>query len=132
MTIPLDYFRGIRKKFDDAGIAIPALSRLPGATEAELSRTFEFAEVLGAKILVNGLTVTAAKRLAPLADRHKFTVGILGGSDARSRTPTRSRALGRSRRRCVSRRATACVSTSATPRQAAVMLTSSSRTTTTS
>lgn len=87
MTVPLDYFRGIRRKFDDSGIAIRALSRFPGATEAELSRTFEVAEVLGAKILVNGLTVTAAKRLSPLADRHNFTVGILGGSNARSTNP---------------------------------------------
>ena len=87
MTVPLDYFRGIRKKFEDAGIAIPALSRFPGSTEAELSRTFEVAEVLGAKILVNGTSVSAAKRLAPLADKHSFTIGILGGSNMQSTNP---------------------------------------------
>lgn len=87
LTVPLDYFRGIRKKFDNAGIAIPTLSRFPGDTEAELTRTFEVAEVLGAKIIVNALTVTTAKRLAPLADRHNATIGILGGTNPKSTNP---------------------------------------------
>jgi sugar phosphate isomerase/epimerase len=87
MTVPLDYFRGIRKKFEDAGTAIPALSRFPAATEAELSRTFEVADALGAKIINIGISVSDAKRLAPFAGQHGFTIGILGGGNIKSTNP---------------------------------------------
>lgn len=87
MTVSLQYLRGIREKFEDAGIAITALSRFPASTEAELSRTFDVAEVLGAKIINVGMPVSVAKRLAPLADQHNFQIGILGGSNMNSTNP---------------------------------------------
>jgi sugar phosphate isomerase/epimerase len=87
LNASLDYFRGIRKKFEDAGIAISALSRFPASTETELVRTFEVAQAVGARIINTGLTVSAARRLAPLADRHNFTIGIMGGSNMNSTDP---------------------------------------------
>jgi hypothetical protein len=81
MTVSLGHFRAVRNKFDSAGIAIHGLSAFPGSTEEELSRTFEIAEVLGARIVTLGVTFPAAERLAPLAKKRDFIVGIQGQPD---------------------------------------------------
>jgi sugar phosphate isomerase/epimerase len=81
MTVSLGHFRAIRNKFESAGIAIHGLSAFPGSTEEELSRTFEIAEVLGARIVTLGVTFPAAERLAPLAKKRDFIVGIQGQPD---------------------------------------------------
>jgi sugar phosphate isomerase/epimerase len=80
-TVPLGYFRAVRDKFDAAGIAIHGLSAFPGSTEEELGRTFEIAEVLGARIVTLGVKFPAAKRVAPLAEKRDFIVGIQGEPD---------------------------------------------------
>jgi sugar phosphate isomerase/epimerase len=80
-TVPLGHFRSIRNKFDGAGIAIHGLSGFPGATDEELSRTFEIAEVLGARIVTLGVPFPAARRVAPLAEKRDFIVGIQGEPD---------------------------------------------------
>jgi hypothetical protein len=87
MSVSLDYFRAIRKKFEDAGIEIYGLSGFPGSTEEELSRTFEIAEVLGARLVTLGITLSAAKRVAPLAEKRSFLVGIQGRPDMSSTNP---------------------------------------------
>jgi sugar phosphate isomerase/epimerase len=81
MTVSLGHFRAIRNKFESAGIAIHGLSAFPGSTEEELSRTFEIAEVLGARIVTLGVTFPAAERVAPLAKKRDFIVGIQGQPD---------------------------------------------------
>lgn len=81
MTVSLDHFRAIRRKFDSAGIAIYGLSAFPGSTAEELRRTFEIAEVLGARIVTLGVALPAAKRVAPLAEESDFIVGIQGEPD---------------------------------------------------
>jgi len=81
MSVSLDYFRPIRKKFDDAGIEIYGLSGFPGSTEEELNRTFEIAGILGARLITLGVTLPAAKRIAPLAEKRSFLVGIQGRPD---------------------------------------------------
>ena len=81
MSISLDYFRAIRKKFDDAGIEIYGLSGFPGSNEEELSRTFEIATVLGARLVTLSIPLSAAKRIAPLAGKHSFVIGIQGHPD---------------------------------------------------
>jgi sugar phosphate isomerase/epimerase len=78
MAVSLDYFRAIRKRFEDAGLEIYSLSGFPGSTEEELSRTFEIAETLGARMVTLGITLSAAKRVAPLAEKRSFLVGIQG------------------------------------------------------
>jgi sugar phosphate isomerase/epimerase len=77
-TVSLDYFRPIRKKFEDAGIAIYGLSGFPGSTEEELGRTFDIAEVLGARLITLSFGLAAAKRVAPLVEKRGFLVGIQG------------------------------------------------------
>ncbi len=86
-SISLDYFRAIRKKFEDAGIAIYGLSGFPGSTEEELSRTFDIAEALGARLVTLGITLSAARRIAPLADKRKFRVGIQGNPNMSAANP---------------------------------------------
>jgi len=86
-TVPLGHFRSIRNKFDDAGIAIHALSGFPGATDEELSRTFEIAEVLGARIVTLGVTFPEAKQVASLAEKRDFIVGIQGEPDLNITNP---------------------------------------------
>ena len=81
MSVSLDYFRPIRKKFDDAGIEIYGLSGFPGSTEEELNRTFEIAGILGARLITLGVTLPAAKRIAPVVEKHSYLVGIQGRPD---------------------------------------------------
>ncbi|MGO9255742.1 MAG: sugar phosphate isomerase/epimerase family protein [Bryobacteraceae bacterium] len=87
MTVSLDYFRPIRKKFEGAGIEIYGLSGFPGSTEKELGRTFEIAEVLGSRLVTLGVTLSAAKRVAPLAEKRGFLVGIQGRPDMGATNP---------------------------------------------
>jgi sugar phosphate isomerase/epimerase len=87
MSVSLDYFRTIRKKFNDAGIEIYGLSGFPGSTEEELSRTFEIAEALGARLVTLSITFPAAKRIAPLAEKRGFLVGLQGRPDMRATNP---------------------------------------------
>jgi hypothetical protein len=86
-TVPLGHFRSIRNKFDGAGIAIHGLSGFPGATDEELSRTFEIAEVLGTRIVTLGVTFPEARRVAPLAEKRDFIVGIQGEPDLNITNP---------------------------------------------
>jgi hypothetical protein len=81
MTVPLDHYRLIRKKFDAAGIAIYGLSAFAGSTVEELSRTFNIAGVLGARIVTLGITFPAAMRVAALANQRDLIVGIQGQPD---------------------------------------------------
>jgi sugar phosphate isomerase/epimerase len=87
MSVSLDYFRAIRKKFNDAGIEIYGLSGFPGSTEEELNRTFEIAQVFGARLVTLGVTLSAAKRAVPLAEKRNFRVGIQGRPDMSATNP---------------------------------------------
>jgi hypothetical protein len=81
MSVSLDYFRTIRKKFDAAGIEIHGLSGFPGSTPEELNRTFDIADALGARLVTLGVTLPAARRVAPLAETRSFSVGLQGRPD---------------------------------------------------
>jgi len=83
MSVPLDYFKGIRKKFDDAGINIYAYNFSPedGTSDAEIDRGFLMAKALGVGIITSSTTLTTAKRMAPLAEKHKMLVAMHGHSD---------------------------------------------------
>jgi sugar phosphate isomerase/epimerase len=87
MSVSLDYFQAIRKKFDDAGIEIHGLSGFPGSTEEELTRTFQIAEVLGARLITLGVTLSAAKRIVPLVEKHSYVVGIQGNPNMNATDP---------------------------------------------
>ncbi len=87
ISVSLDYFRNIRKKFEDAGIAVYGLSGFPGSNEEEFMRTCEIAEALGARMINLGVPLSAARRIAPLAEKQSIKVSLLGRPDMRSTNP---------------------------------------------
>lgn len=83
LSVPMDYYRGIRKKFDDAGIELYAynLSFNPTFTDQEIDRSFEAAQALGVKFITASTTLPVAQRLAPFVAKHKMVVAMHGHSD---------------------------------------------------
>lgn len=75
---PLDQLRGVRKKFDDAGIELYALnySFRDDWSEEEMSRGFDIARALGVKYITSSSNVSTARRLSPLAEQNQIYVGF--------------------------------------------------------
>ncbi len=80
LETPLETFAKIRKQWNDAGIVLYSynLSFNDSFTDAEIDRGFEMAKAMGIKVLTASSTVTAAKKVAPFADRHKIQVAMHG------------------------------------------------------
>jgi sugar phosphate isomerase/epimerase len=78
LSVPLDHFKEIRKKFDTAGIRLQAynLSFNDNFTDEEIDRGFQMAGALGVKLITASSTLSSAKRVAPFADRYKITVAM--------------------------------------------------------
>jgi sugar phosphate isomerase/epimerase len=83
LSVPLSEFEATRKKFDDAGITLFAfnVSFRDDFTDQEIDRGFEMAKALGVKIITASSTLTAAKRVAPFAEKHRITVSMHGHSN---------------------------------------------------
>jgi sugar phosphate isomerase/epimerase len=79
----LDHFKNVRKKFDAAGITIHAYcyNMNSSFTDAELDRGFEMTRALGVDTMTTSTTMDVARRLAPLAEKHKLLVGLHGHSN---------------------------------------------------
>src|SRR5882672_7668068 len=79
----LDHFRNAKKKFDAAGITIFAYcyNMNDSFTDAEIDRGFEMTRALGTSIMTTSTQMDVAKRIAPLADKHKIVVGLHGHSN---------------------------------------------------
>jgi sugar phosphate isomerase/epimerase len=75
---PLDHFRAIRKTFDAAGITVRAFnySFNDSFTEPEIERGFEIARALGVEFITASSTLSAARRVAPVAEKHKMVVAM--------------------------------------------------------
>jgi sugar phosphate isomerase/epimerase len=78
LTTPLDHFTAVRKKFDAAGIALQSynISFNDSFTDPEIDRGFEMAKALGAGFITASSTLSAAKRVAPFAEKHQMTVAM--------------------------------------------------------
>jgi len=83
LTTPLDYFKDVHKKFDDAGINIFAYnySFNESFTDEEIDRGFEMANAVGAKVITASTTLLTVRRVIPFADKHKMIVAMHGHSD---------------------------------------------------
>jgi sugar phosphate isomerase/epimerase len=83
LSMPLDEFTKIRRKFDDAGVLLYAynLSFNDSFTDDEIDRGFLMAKALGVKYITASSTMTAAKKVAPFAEKHKITVAMHGHSN---------------------------------------------------
>jgi sugar phosphate isomerase/epimerase len=75
---PLDHFRTIGKKFAAANITLRGFnySFNDSFTDAEIDRGFEMARALGAEFITASSTLSAAKRVAPMAEKHKMIVAM--------------------------------------------------------
>jgi sugar phosphate isomerase/epimerase len=80
MATPLDYFAGIRRKFDRAGINLLAynLSFNDSFSDEEIDRGFQMACAMGVDLITASSTLTAVKRVAPVADKYKIRVAMHG------------------------------------------------------
>lgn len=83
LTVPMDYFAGIRKKFSDAGIDIYAYnySFQKDFTDEEIDRGFDFAKALGARFITASTTLPVAQRVVPFAEKHQMVVAMHGHSN---------------------------------------------------
>ena len=79
----LEELRGVRKKFDDAGIELYAFnySFREEWLDEELARGFDMAKALGVKYITSSSNVSTAKRLDPLAQRNQIYVAFHNHSD---------------------------------------------------
>lgn len=80
LSTPLDHFAGVRQQWDDAGILLYAynLSFNDSFSDEEIDRGFLMARAMGVKCITASSTVTAAKRVAPFADKHRMIVAMHG------------------------------------------------------
>ena len=78
LTVPMDYYRDVRKRFDDAGLRIHLynINFNETFTDAERDRTFEAAEALGVTGISSSTVLTEAARLVPFVARHKMFVAM--------------------------------------------------------
>jgi len=83
LGVSLDHFKGIRRKFDNAGVLLYAYNYSfdDSFTEDEIERGFEMAKALGVEYITASSTLTAANRVAPFAEKHKITVAMHGHSN---------------------------------------------------
>jgi sugar phosphate isomerase/epimerase len=82
LKTPLDHFRAIRKRFENAGLSVYGFnySFNPSFTDEELDRGFEIARALGAEIITASTTLPVARRVVPFAEKHKMVVAMHGHS----------------------------------------------------
>ena len=74
-TVPIQFFRDIRRKFDAAGVTLTAynLSFENDCSDAEIDRGFEMAEALGVDVITASSKVSFAPRVSPFAEKHGIT-----------------------------------------------------------
>ena len=84
LSVPLDEFRKIGKKYDDAGIEKIAFTHdmRDDFSDDELDRPFLMAKALGAERIATSTTLTVAKRLVPLMEKHRMEVAFHGHTNA--------------------------------------------------
>ena len=73
-------WKAVAKKFDDAGIELALLcyNMQDSMKEEDIEYGFQMARGLGVKGITTSTTLTMAKRIAPVADKHKLLVGYHG------------------------------------------------------
>jgi len=80
LSVSMDKYRALRKLYNDAGVNIHIVKfgsiGNAGMTDAEIDYYFNVAKALGARGITRELSEEAAKRLGPIADRHKIMIGF--------------------------------------------------------
>jgi sugar phosphate isomerase/epimerase len=75
-----DTWKAVTKKFNDAGVDVALLcyNMRDNMKDEDIEYGFAMAKGLGVKGITTSTTLTMAKRIAPVADRHKLLVGYHG------------------------------------------------------
>ena len=73
-------WKSVTRKFNDAGVRVTLLcyNMQDSMKDADIEYGFSMAKGLGVKGMTTSTTLTMAKRIAPVADRHKLLVGYHG------------------------------------------------------
>jgi sugar phosphate isomerase/epimerase len=73
-------WKAVRKRFNDAGVEVALLcyNMQDAMKDEDIEYGFSMAEALGVKAITTSTTLTMAKRIAPIADKHKLMVGYHG------------------------------------------------------
>ena len=85
LSVPLEEFEAVGKKFRDAGIDVYAYnySFKDDFTDAEIERGFEMAQALGATVITASANVNTAPRIDRYAKKYKTRVGMHNHSNIR-------------------------------------------------
>ena len=85
LSTPMDHFKAVRKRFDQAGVDIFAytLNFNKSFTDEELEKCFEQTKAMGVKVIAASTQVSMLPRLQPLAEKHKLYVAVHGHSDVK-------------------------------------------------
>jgi len=83
LTVPMDFFKEIRRKFDAAGVTLTAYNLSFGSdfTDDEIARGFEMARALGVDVITASSPVTMAGRVDPFAKKAGIKVAFHNHSD---------------------------------------------------
>jgi sugar phosphate isomerase/epimerase len=78
LAAPMEYYRNVRKQFEDAGLRIYLynVNFNETFTDEERDRTFEAAKALGAAGFSSSTVLSEAKRLVPFVEKHKMFVAM--------------------------------------------------------
>jgi sugar phosphate isomerase/epimerase len=73
-------WKAVRRKFNDAGVEVALLcyNMQDSMKDEDIEYGFAMAAGLGVKAISTSTTLTMAKRIAPIADKHKIMVGYHG------------------------------------------------------
>jgi sugar phosphate isomerase/epimerase len=85
LSVPLQFFADVKRKFDNAGVRLYAynFSFQDTFADEEIDRGFLMAKALGVGIITASTTLTAAQRVVPFAEKHKMIVAMHGHSDTK-------------------------------------------------
>jgi len=83
LNVSLDHIRAIRRKFDNAGIALSAYAYniRDDFTLDEIARGFDITRALGLAAMTTSATVSVTPRIAAQAEKYKIVVGLHGHSN---------------------------------------------------
>ena len=85
LSTPMDYFAGVRKNFEDAGVTIHSYTMNYNAnfTDDEIDKTFGQGKALGTNIIATSTQVSMAKRLLAIAEKHSMLLAFHGHSNTK-------------------------------------------------
>jgi sugar phosphate isomerase/epimerase len=78
IATPLDHFRGIKTRFEAAGVTLTSYD-IPfddSYTDEEIGRVFEIGQALGVSVITSSAKVSVAQRLQPFAAKANMRVGF--------------------------------------------------------